>query len=65
MKAIWKGAIGSGLVTIPMKLFGPLHESELDLHVLVGKDPAPSLVTEQRVQHMLPTARRSEPARTR
>jgi len=40
MKAIWKGTIGFGLVTIPVKLFSAVEESALDLDMLDGKDQA-------------------------
>ena len=38
MKAIWTGAIGFGLVNIPMKLFSATKESSLDLDMLDKKD---------------------------
>jgi len=38
MKAIWTGAIGFGLVNIPIKLFSAVQESDLDLDMLDGKD---------------------------
>jgi DNA end-binding protein Ku len=38
MKAIWKGAIGFGLVNIPVKLFSAVQESDLDLDMLDQKD---------------------------
>ncbi|MFZ1688893.1 MAG: Ku protein [Flavobacteriales bacterium] len=38
MKALWKGTIGFGLVTIPVRLFSATQESELDLDMLDGKD---------------------------
>jgi len=34
MRAIWSGAIGFGLVNIPVKLFSATKESTLDLHML-------------------------------
>jgi DNA end-binding protein Ku len=38
MKTIWSGAIGFGLVNIPVKLFSATHESRLDLDMLDKKD---------------------------
>jgi len=38
MKAIWKGAIGFGLVNIPVKLYSATTESSLDLDMLDKKD---------------------------
>jgi DNA end-binding protein Ku len=38
MRALWKGTIGFGLVTIPVRLFSATQESELDLDMLDGKD---------------------------
>lgn len=38
MKAIWTGAIGFGLVNIPIKLFSAVEASELDLDMLDKKD---------------------------
>ncbi len=38
MKSIWKGAIGFGLVNIPVKLFSAVQNSTLDLDMLDGKD---------------------------
>jgi DNA end-binding protein Ku len=40
MKAIWKGAIGFGLVNIPVKLYSAVQQSELDLDMLDAKDHA-------------------------
>lgn len=40
MKAIWSGAIGFGLVNIPIKLFSAVQASELDLDMLDKKDHA-------------------------
>lgn len=40
MKAIWSGAIGFGLVNIPIKLFSAVEGSELDLDMLDKKDLA-------------------------
>lgn len=38
MKAIWTGAIGFGLVNIPVKLYAATDESSLDLDMLDKKD---------------------------
>jgi len=38
MKAVWKGAIGFGLVNIPVKLFSAVQNSNLDLDMLDEKD---------------------------
>jgi DNA end-binding protein Ku len=40
MKAIWTGAIGFGLVNIPVKIFSAVEESNLDLDMLDKKDHA-------------------------
>ncbi len=40
MRAIWTGAIGFGLVNIPVKLFSATQGSELDLDMLDNKDHA-------------------------
>ena len=40
MKAIWTGAIGFGLVNIPIKLYSAVHGSELDLDMLDKTDQA-------------------------
>ncbi|HLO81309.1 MAG TPA: Ku protein [Chitinophagaceae bacterium] len=40
MRAIWTGAIGFGLVNIPVKLFSAVEESELELDMLDKKDLA-------------------------
>ena len=40
MRAIWSGAIGFGLVNIPVKLFSAVQASELDLDMLDKKDKA-------------------------
>jgi len=58
MKAIWKGTIGLGLVTIPVKMFSAVQESELDPDMFDGKYPAHSLATEQQIQVSFTTARR-------
>ena len=38
MRAIWSGAIGFGLVNIPIKLYSASEESTLDLDMLDSKD---------------------------
>jgi DNA end-binding protein Ku len=38
MKAIWTGAIGFGLVNIPVKIYSAIHDSSLDLDMLDKKD---------------------------
>lgn len=38
MKSIWKGAIGFGLVNIPVKLFSAVQSSRLDFDMLDSKD---------------------------
>src|SRR5688572_8718954 len=38
MRAIWSGAIGFGLVNIPVKMFSATQGSELDLDMLDSKD---------------------------
>jgi DNA end-binding protein Ku len=40
MRAIWSGAIGFGLVNIPVKLYSAVQQSELDLDMLDKKDQA-------------------------
>lgn len=40
MKAIWTGAIGFGLVNIPVKMYSAVQASELDLDMLDKKDHA-------------------------
>src|SRR5580658_8733487 len=40
MKSIWTGAIGFGLVNIPIKLYSAVQGSELDLDMLDKKDHA-------------------------
>ena len=40
MRAIWSGAIGFGLVSIPVKLFSATQQAELDLDMLDKKDHA-------------------------
>lgn len=40
MRSIWTGAIGFGLVNIPIKLFSAVQESSLDLDMLDKKDHA-------------------------
>src|SRR6185295_12317868 len=38
MRAIWTGAIGFGLVNIPIKIYSAVQGSELDLDMLDKKD---------------------------
>ncbi|MHA4806703.1 non-homologous end joining protein Ku [Flavitalea flava] len=38
MRSIWTGAIGFGLVNIPIKMYSAIQESELDLDMLDKKD---------------------------
>ncbi|MCJ0743700.1 non-homologous end joining protein Ku [Pedobacter montanisoli] len=38
MKSIWKGAIGFGLVNIPVKLYSAVQNSNLDLDMLDSRD---------------------------
>jgi DNA end-binding protein Ku len=38
MRAIWTGAIGFGLVNIPVKMYSAVQQSELDLDMLDKKD---------------------------
>ncbi len=40
MKSIWTGAIGFGLVNIPVKMYSAVQQSELDLDMLDKKDHA-------------------------
>ena len=40
MRSIWTGAIGFGLVNIPIKLFSAIQDSSLDLDMLDKKDHA-------------------------
>lgn len=40
MRSIWKGTIGFGLVSIPMKLYSAVQTSSLDLDMLDGRDQA-------------------------
>jgi DNA end-binding protein Ku len=40
MKSIWTGAIGFGLVNIPIKMYSAVQDSEPDLHMLDKKDHA-------------------------
>ncbi len=40
MKAIWTGAIGFGLVNIPVKIYSAIEEGSLDLDMLDKKDHA-------------------------
>src|ERR1700750_3333495 len=47
MRSIWKGSIGFGLVSIPVKLYTAVQSSSLDLDMLDSRDH--SLVRYQRV----------------
>ena len=38
MKAIWNGAIGFGLVNIPVKMYSAVQDSNLDLDMLDKND---------------------------
>jgi len=38
MRAIWRGSIGFGLVSIPIKLYSAVQTSSLDLDMLDGRD---------------------------
>jgi DNA end-binding protein Ku len=40
MRSIWKGTIGFGLVSIPMKLYSAVQTSSIDLDMLDGRDQA-------------------------
>ncbi len=40
MRAIWSGAIGFGLVNIPVRIFSAVQDSHLDLHMLDKRDHA-------------------------
>ncbi|MGO3654494.1 MAG: Ku protein, partial [Sphingobacterium sp.] len=40
MRAIWTGAIGFGLVNIPVKIYSATQSSQLDLDMLDRKDHA-------------------------
>ncbi len=40
-RAIWKGALGFGLVTIPVSLYPALHREELAFHMLRKSDLSP------------------------
>jgi DNA end-binding protein Ku len=40
MRPLWRGTIGFGLVTIPVRLFSATQQSELDLDMLDAKDKA-------------------------
>ena len=40
MRPLWKGTIGIGLVSIPVRLFSATLVSGLDLDMLDGKDQA-------------------------
>src|ERR1700754_485622 len=38
MRSIWKGSIGFGLVSIPVKLYSAVQSSTLNLDMLDGRD---------------------------
>src|ERR1700712_6039163 len=38
MRALWSGALGFGLVNIPIKIYSATQDSELDLDMLDKKD---------------------------
>ena len=38
MKSIWNGAIGFGLVNIPVKMYSAVEDSKLDLDMLDKSD---------------------------
>ena len=38
MRSIWNGAIGFGLVNIPVKMYGATDDSHLDLDMLDSHD---------------------------
>src|ERR1700755_2378042 len=40
MRSIWKGSIGFGLVSIPVKLYSAVQSSSLDLDMLDRRDHA-------------------------
>ena len=40
MRSIWKGSIGFGLVSIPVKLYSAIESSSLDFDMLDGRDHA-------------------------
>ncbi|GAB3931114.1 non-homologous end joining protein Ku [Mucilaginibacter myungsuensis] len=40
MRSIWKGSIGFGLVSIPIKLYSAVQSNSLDLDMLDGRDHA-------------------------
>ena len=40
MRSIWKGSIGFGLVSIPVKLYSAVQSSGLDLDMLDSRDHA-------------------------
>ncbi len=41
MRAIWKGSVGFGLVTVPISLYPALHREEIRFRLLRGKDLSP------------------------
>ncbi|MGZ3836870.1 MAG: Ku protein, partial [Mucilaginibacter sp.] len=40
MRSIWKGSIGFGLVSIPIKLYSAVQSSSLELDMLDSRDHA-------------------------
>jgi len=40
MRSIWKGSLGFGLVSIPVKLYSAVQSSSLDFDMLDGRDHA-------------------------
>ena len=41
MRAIWKGSVGFGLVTVPISLYPALHREDIRFRLLRGKDLSP------------------------
>ncbi len=41
MRAIWKGSVGFGLVTVPIALYPALHREDIKFSLLRGKDLSP------------------------
>jgi DNA end-binding protein Ku len=59
MKALWKGAISFGLVTIPVSLFPAIRREELTFRLLRRSDLGP--VDYKRVAYSAQRHRRSSP----
>ena len=59
MRAIWTGAIGFGLVNIPVKMYSGVQDSSLDLDMLDKKDH--SNIKFQRVNEKTGFDQRSTP----